>query len=71
MIEWRCRNDHLLGLVLGSGHIARLLLVDPHAPNQPLAIVTGGAEVHCLICGDYRTWHLGHDLRWELKGTLV
>ncbi len=72
MIEWRCHNDHLLGFVLSSGRVARLLLVDPHLIDmQPLAIVTGAAEVRCLICGDYRTWHLGDDLRQALKGTVV
>ncbi len=72
MIEWRCRNDHILGFVLNSGCVTRLLLIDPHMVNmQPLAIVTGGAEVRCMICGDYRTWALGGDLRRELKGTVV
>ena len=66
MIEWRCANGHVLGLIL-HGRYARLLLVDPRAwPLIPFATISGAAEVTCLVCGDVRQWRFGEDLKERL-----
>lgn len=60
MIEWRCKNGHVLGIVMPYGAYNCLVLIN--AQRETIAVITGRADVHCLACGDQRLWRAGDDL---------
>lgn len=66
--QWRCRNEHTLGLVVRNGSDAPQLLIYRHAidtgADQPAEVdvmigpVTGMVPVKCDLCGDVRVWQV-------------
>lgn len=53
MIEWRCKNDHVLGWVL-FGKTSRLMLLND--TGEIIAIISGKASVRCPVCCEIRIW---------------
>lgn len=63
---WRCRNDHVLGLMVMNGADVPQLLVYRHAVDAEadtpaevdvmLGPVTGSMLVKCDICDDKQPW---------------
>lgn len=66
--QWRCKQDHILGLIMQNGADAPQLMIYRHAidagADHPAEVevmlgpVTGMAPVQCDICGDVRVWQV-------------
>jgi len=71
MKPWRCKNEHVMGMVQRNGKGIRHLLLYRQAIDlggeQPedvdvMAVIEGYvADVTCSICGEVRTWVPGQE----------
>lgn len=63
---WRCKNNHILGIIQVNGNDVTRLLLYRHAVDekaeQPAEVdliigpMVGSMPVHCDICDDVKLW---------------
>jgi len=74
-MKWRCRNDHILGVIRRNGNgVAQLMLlrhaIDMDSENPEIVDVIGplmgNVPVRCEICDDVKIWDVGLNTLAEL-----
>lgn len=77
--QWRCKNDHILGMIRWNGNAVPQLMLFRHAIDMSaehpadvdvIGPLVGQVPVRCELCDDVKPWGIGVDALADLIRSL-